>query len=122
MFNPDLTNVILNIGSEVECLPSLIKQQVYRITQELFSNCVKHANASEVLVKIGIFDQDELVLGYYDNGKGFNLTCARKGIGLINISLRTKALDGNLDIDTAPKKGTRVKIRIPIHRKGKLTM
>ena len=52
-----------------------------------------------------------------DDGKGFNLRDKRtkgKGLGLNGMSERAKILGGELEIESAPKKGTTVFARVPL--------
>ncbi len=81
------------------------KHHLYRIVQELINNTAKHAKASQIFIS---FTQHEehLNLLYEDNGKGFDVTQQKKGIGLQNIEERVKALNGILTIDSKPQKGT----------------
>ena len=62
---------------------------LYRIVQELVSNTLKHANASEISVQTNS-DGTTFNLIYEDNGKGFNPKEVKQGIGLENIKARLK--------------------------------
>lgn len=73
---------------------------LYRITQELVYNTLKHAKASEVLVQINLNDIS-LILTVEDDGVGFDKTKNYEGIGLKNIESRVAYLDGKwkLEVD-----------------------
>jgi PAS domain S-box-containing protein len=92
---------------------------LYRISQELILNVVKHAAASQVdllLERKG----GRLKLEVTDNGKGFaNGRAAGKGIGLRTIRDRVKLLNGRLSFATPPGGGARVTIRIPMPEAGR---
>ncbi|MBC8753042.1 tetratricopeptide repeat protein [Kordia sp. YSTF-M3] len=87
--------------------------QLFRIIQELLTNIIKHANASEASVQ---FSEENNILNIIveDNGKGFNMTKKAEGIGLINIEKRVEKLHGELFIDASEGNGTTVILNIPL--------
>jgi signal transduction histidine kinase len=88
---------------------------LYRVVQESLNNVLKHAQASHVSVRIER-DIHEVLLQIEDDGAGFVTATAaeKKGLGLRNISERVRMLGGQLKIDSAPDKGTRIQVTIPI--------
>ncbi|MBR0583895.1 histidine kinase [Bacillus altitudinis MN12] len=89
---------------------------IYRIVQELLSNALKHSKASQVLVML-ICIKDQVVLHYEDDGVGFDasqLDQHTMSMGLSGIRERVKALNGKLQIHTAPEKGLKVKIEMEL--------
>lgn len=87
---------------------------LYRICQEGLNNAAKHARASNVQVQT-IANNQHYILILEDDGKGFCYTkpALRKGSGLFNIQERVMLLEGHLSVETAPGKGTTLRIRIP---------
>lgn len=85
---------------------------LYRITQELINNVLKHAEAKHVILQIGRRD-DKIILMIEDDGKGFDMASSNQGYGLHNLAARTKLMQGILTIDSIPSKGTSVSIEIP---------
>jgi signal transduction histidine kinase len=85
---------------------------LYRITQELLKNILKHAEATEVIVQLTIEDE-EIMLIVEDDGKGFDTSLQKKGIGLDNIYSRTAYLKGTLDIDSTIGQGSTFTILLP---------
>jgi signal transduction histidine kinase/ligand-binding sensor domain-containing protein len=85
---------------------------LYRITQELINNVLKHADAKNVSLQIGKRD-NIIILMIEDDGKGFDTTAQKNGYGLYNLDARTKLLQGTMTIDSQPGKGTSVLIEIP---------
>lgn len=85
---------------------------LYRITQELLNNVMKHAEAANVSLQIGYRD-DKIILMIEDDGKGFDVTAHKEGYGLKNLDARTKLLQGTMMIDSLPGNGTSVLIEIP---------
>ncbi|KAA3643637.1 MAG: sensor histidine kinase [Bacteroidetes bacterium] len=78
---------------------------LYRIVQELVSNTLKHANASEISVQTNS-DGNTFNLIYEDNGKGFNPKEVKQGIGLENIKARVKKMNGSLHVDAEKGRGS----------------
>lgn len=94
-------------------LDSELHLALYRIAQEHLTNVLKHAAASEVYMELSEMP-GELGLLVEDNGRGFDPAANRRGIGIANMTSRARLLNGQLDIESAPGKGCRLRIRIPI--------
>ncbi len=86
---------------------------LYRITQELVNNSLKHANAQQITLVLKIQDQ-LLNLDYTDNGQGFDYERSGRGLGIGNIESRVAMLDGKITWHTQPGHGTRAVIDIPL--------
>lgn len=99
--------------SEVETLihPNS-KLTLYRIVQEQMNNILKHAGAKNVLIEL-FADNNIIELIVTDDGQGFDMNTAKKGLGLKNMRSRTELLNGNIDIKTGPGKGCKLKVQIP---------
>jgi signal transduction histidine kinase len=50
---------------------------------------------------------------FFDNGKGFDPSVKRKGIGISNIINRIESYNGEVIIESSPGKGCKLEIRIP---------
>lgn len=85
---------------------------LYRITQELINNTLKHADAKKISLQIGRRD-GKIILMIEDDGKGFDTTTQKDGYGLHNLDIRTTLMKGTMTIDSRPGKGTSVLIEIP---------
>ncbi len=87
---------------------------LYRITQELLNNTLKHADAKNVHIELNQFD-DEINLIYEDDGKGFDLSSVQSdGIGLANMNNRISSINGHIEFDSKPGAGTTAIISIPL--------
>ena len=86
---------------------------VYRIVQELVNNALKHANATEVFLQCTLED-GLLLISIEDNGKGFDVATTKRNMGLNNIKMRVKFLEGKMSIDTQPGKGTSINIECKV--------
>lgn len=100
-----------SMGTEKKGLEQSSLLALYRIVQELISNAIKHAAASEVLVQI-FWESGKLVVNVEDNGTGFDpsILDIAEGIGWKNIRSRVELLKGKADILSHPGKGTAVNI------------
>ena len=102
-------------------LPPLEKDAriaVYRIVQEALTNIAKHAHASEASialeVKSGSGGEACIVVDVADNGMGFDPCRERRGLGLVGMQERVNAMNGRLEIDTAPGQGVRITASAPL--------
>ena len=95
-----------------EKIDKMISLSVYRIIQELVTNTLKHANATEILIQINT-EVNELVIQYEDDGIDFDKdNLKRTGMGLENIKSRVNYMHGNIIIDSSKGEGMSVLIRI----------
>jgi signal transduction histidine kinase len=91
----------------VRRLESKKELAIFRITQELLNNSIKHSGASQISLKIR-FSKTGFVLAIRDNGRGFETDKLLKtGLGLKNLESRAKILGAKYKIDSSPGKGTR---------------
>ncbi|HYV92324.1 MAG TPA: sensor histidine kinase [Chitinophagales bacterium] len=90
---------------------------IYRITQELISNILKHAQASEI--NIHLTRQDRVIsLMVQDDGVGFDPGKASGGIGMRNMRSRVTQMNGTIFFDSSPGKACTVIVELPIHPKS----
>ncbi len=92
-----------------------VEISLYRISQELINNIIKHSGASEVQVQL-LQNNKQLVLLVEDNGSGFQFEKLKsKGIGLMNITSRVETVHGEFNLEPSPAAGTLATIRIPLN-------
>ncbi|QJW90541.1 sensor histidine kinase [Spirosoma taeanense] len=98
-----------------ERLPQATEIIVFRIVQELLNNVQKHAGASQTLVQL-IRDGERFHLTVEDNGRGFDTAnlAQQQGIGWLNIRSRVDYLNGTLEVESAPGKGTAVHVEFMV--------
>ncbi|MEY8848483.1 ATP-binding protein [Psychroserpens sp. XS_ASV72] len=97
-------------------LENSLELTIFRIIQELITNVIKHANASEINIHI-TNHQDTLNIMVEDDGIGFNpnqITKTKKGMGISSIDKRVEHLNGKMTIESERHKGTTIIIDIPI--------
>lgn len=98
---------------EINELDENIQIEVFKIIQELLTNTIKHAKASEVEIQLN-YIENILNVMFEDNGIGFETKNNSKGIGFINLENRIKKLNGSFAIDSKLKRGSIFNIEIPI--------
>ena len=81
--------------------------------QETMQNIYKHANANHVKISFKL-KNNVILLSVKDDGSGFNVTKAKKGIGIKNINSRVKEIGGKVSIDSGIDKGTKISIELPL--------
>lgn len=96
-----------------ELVSNSLKINFYRILQEALQNINKYADANIIKIELKKVE-DHLILKITDDGIGFNVKTARKGIGLQNILFRAKECDGVFDIKSSKGEGTIITVTAPI--------
>jgi signal transduction histidine kinase len=88
---------------------------VFRAMQELLSNAVHQNQATLVKIQMDIGD-NTIRLSLDDNGKGFDTDSLEKesNLSMKLIKDRAEMLGGKFEIDSAPGKGARVTLTIPL--------
>jgi signal transduction histidine kinase len=89
---------------------------VLRVAQEALTNVRRHASARQVTVRL-VADDDGVRVEVGDDGVGFAPAAdlARAGYGLAGMRGRVREAGGDLDVASAPGRGTRVTVRVPLH-------
>ena len=101
-------------------LPFEAEIAVFRAVQESIANIVRHARAETVLIE-AVASEDVLEIDVEDDGDGFDPAQAApspsgRGLGLLGMHERLELIGGSFRVASAPGKGTRVSLRVPIPR------
>jgi signal transduction histidine kinase len=96
-------------------IPKEVELTIYRIAQEALNNVEKHSRAANVAISLNCPGNTHVVLVVRDDGKGF-VPGERMGAGsgLQNITERGALLKGNVRIESAPRKGAKIWVEIPL--------
>lgn len=92
---------------------------LFQAVRELLMNVAKHSQASSARVETKV-DDESLVVSVSDDGVGFDPSTLKKpgvstgGFGLFSIRERLAHMGGQLLIDSARNRGTRVEMRAPL--------
>ena len=105
---------VIPFGLE-ERIENSLEIAIFRMIQEILTNAIKHAEASEIIINLTQHD-DSLNIIVEDNGKGFNPKTIDKkeGMGITNIEKKVEQMGGVFSIDSFEKKGTSIIIDIPL--------
>jgi len=88
--------------------------QLIRMVQEILTNVLKHAAATRLQISTRSRDPNVEVC-IADNGAGFELEQVVAGRGLRNLRKRAESLKGSLSVESAPGRGTTVRLVLPIN-------
>jgi PAS domain S-box-containing protein len=96
-------------------VPMEVELTIYRIAQEALNNVEKHSKAAHVAISLRCPRNAHVLLIVRDDGNGF-APDARQGAGwgLQNMSERAALLKGTVEVDSAPRKGARITVQIPL--------
>ncbi len=88
---------------------------IFRFVQELITNIIKHAYATEATISMTQHDK-ELNIIVEDNGRGFKVgkLVEKDGMGLGSIERRVEFLEGTMEVDSTIGRGTHIIIDIPL--------
>ncbi len=93
-------------------LPDKHRTCVYRVVQEATTNCVRHAGARHIQIRVTA-DGDHLRVRVSDDGRGLDPD-QRPGLGLRGIDERVKELQGTMTIASGKTGGTTVLVGLPL--------
>lgn len=96
-------------------LPDVTSSLLYRSAGELICNASKHSDGTKATLTV-TWQPTRIQLTVADDGKGFDMDVTRcpVGLGLFNIRDRIQAIQGQLDISTAPGQGLTAVLDVPI--------
>ncbi len=105
--------VEFDCAADLPALPSRAEAETLRIVGEALTNVRRHADATVVRVRGGS-EAGGLVLEIRDNGCGFDPGLVGQGTyGLAGMRERAAQIGAQLEIESAPRQGTRVRLRVP---------
>ncbi len=88
----------IEFDDKIQNISKTIEIHIYRITQELLNNALKHSNSS--FVKISFLNiENGLILEYNDNGIGIENLNKKTGTGLKNIKTRVDLINSKIQIN-----------------------
>jgi len=92
------------------------RRQVFLILKEAVNNIARHSACREADIELRL-EGGSLVLSLTDDGKGFEPVRAAEGNGLPSMRRRAESLGGRLEVGSAPGKGARVVLTVPLGRR-----
>jgi signal transduction histidine kinase len=114
-------NVIVEVSERIIEDMEMGKQGViFYIVEEAINNARKHAAAANIWVRLKELETGLALLEIQDDGIGFDLNAINKGydkrgsLGMINLRERTELVNGLLNIQSQPNRGTIVQVYVPL--------
>ena len=110
-----------NFGTELD---SNVAATVFAIIEEAINNARKHARGAPIHVSV----QNQagmLIAVIADEGPGFDVNAvssnynSRGSLGMVNMHDRARLVEGQLTVDSAPGRGTRITVRVPLLNRTK---
>lgn len=99
-------------------MPDDVATCVYRIVQEALTNSIRYANAKHVDIHVSS-GGGELQAIIADDGAGLRDGWDRsRGLGLIGMEERASELGGTVHLDSSPRRGTSIRVRLPLPQEG----
>ncbi len=92
-------------------LTAAVEVAAFRIASEGLANARRHANASEISVRL-LSESDRLIVAIDDDGRGIRVG-ATPGLGLASMRERAEELGGTFDVDSVAGRGTRITAILP---------
>ncbi|KIL50086.1 sensor histidine kinase [Jeotgalibacillus alimentarius] len=95
-------------------LPAKVEETIFRIGQEAITNCKRHAEAKDIYIWIEA-KGDKVEMTIRDFGRGFfpEHTDKVPSVGLSSMQERTRLLNGEFSLKSAPSEGTQIKVILP---------
>lgn len=88
-----------------------VATHLYRIAEEAVNNAVRHADASEIVIRL-VSDAEHIYLDVIDDGRGWT-DAGTTGMGQRIMRFRAAMVGGSVSVDTAPGRGSRVSCTCP---------
>lgn len=99
---------------EIDKIEENLKVELYKIIQELLTNALKHAKATQIDIQLSVFNNSVKLL-FEDDGAGFDQEKVKYGLGFQNLKDRLKIIKGEMFINAFPDKGTVIDIDVPLN-------
>jgi signal transduction histidine kinase len=95
---------------------------LFQTVRELLANVVKHAGARHATVSL-LWTAGEVAVSVADDGAGFDPAAVShqavsNSFGLFSIRERLRHLGGRMEVETAPGRGSRITVSLPLVRGG----
>jgi len=114
-------NLVIKVDESILESIEMGKQGViFYIVEEAVNNARKHAQAGHIWVTLHPYKEGLALLIIQDDGIGFDVAAVnrsydeRGSLGMVNLRDRTELVNGMLNIQSVPGKGTRVQVYIPL--------
>jgi len=110
--------VRLDYGALPDALPQDVERTLALVIREAMTNIHRHADATEAGVRF-VRTEEKLDMQISDNGKG---ALVAHGNGMSGMCERVRAIGGSLQVDSPPRRGTRLLISVPLRAQKQLVI
>lgn len=116
---PHMKGLTINIqtDNEIPDISQNLKVFLFQTVRELLINIIKHADIDQAEIRLSS-DNENVVIEVVDQGKGFDVTkmksSSSKSQGLRNIREKLDLMNGRLEIDSKPGRGSHFTLRVPV--------
>lgn len=107
------TSLTVGAGFPEE-LPEVLRVELGRIVQEALANVRRHSGARRVRVVLEGDPEGGILMEVEDDGRGFEPSTVREGVGLSAMRERAREIGGELTVESSAGEGTRVRFRAPL--------
>jgi ligand-binding sensor domain-containing protein/signal transduction histidine kinase len=97
-------------------IPPEVRHNVFLAFKEAVNNVVKHAQASEVWIRLRL-QTGNFELSIEDNGRGLGAQATQTRNGLRNMRKRMEDIGGQFEVGAASERGTLVRLIVPVRTK-----
>lgn len=113
------TNISFTLTNNIGALSEVklrigFGRNIILIAKELLNNILRHADASNVLLRVTSNGDNIAIFEFKDDGSGFDDKKVRPGNGLKNIKNRAKKINGEITVATAQGNGTKVELKFQV--------
>lgn len=117
------SNALLDVVTEIDPdvddgLDDATREAAFFIVADALANVARHARASKARVRL-TRGQAALVVEMEDDGVGFDPALRVEGLGLRNMRQRAFSAGGWITVDSAPGRGTRIRVELPVRAPGR---
>jgi two-component system, NarL family, sensor histidine kinase UhpB len=115
------TGIATHVGGQLNDVPADLAIACFRVVQEALTNVIRHARAQHVWIDLSQTEH-ALDLAVRDDGVGFDVARIIEQapgyghLGLLGMKERVQILGGNIEVNSEPGRGTRIRVSFPSPR------
>lgn len=113
---PPGTGFEADFAGDESLLPDALRDELYLTLREGIRNAVVHSGTDSIRVEVRV-SEEEVLASVEDRGLGFSQEPQTEGVGLHSMRERVALLRGTLDVSSAPERGTKISVRVPLNRR-----
>ena len=110
----DVDKDLVGLEGSPSGLSDSLRLTIYRLAEEALTNVAKHAHAEKARLTVKLSSSSEVYLAVQDDGDGFEPNNITPGHGVLLMRDYTSALNGRMEVDSAPGWGTTVRVWLPL--------